>query len=585
MLSQRALSIQRRMKIVAVLSLLIIAVLILRAYDLQILNGEAHYLKAKSQTVASITMEPERGRLLDRHQVPIAVTVKADSLFARPQSMTPEHRKEAAEKLSVLYPSQAAQFQRLLNGRSVFVFLKRKLSATDMQEMQAFNILQIPGLGLTKEMDRYYSMEDSFAASTLGYVDMDGNGRLGVEKIFDNILKGEAIEIKGIRDANRNIGYGISSYVPGEAVGHSLVLCLDNVIQRIADRAIAAAVERTEAKQGVVVVMEPSTGDVLAISQYPTFDPNHYSSFPASRLHNLAIEYPFEPGSTMKVVTIGAALDLNLVKPTTVYHLGRGSIHIGGYTISDSHHYNADTSMTVEDILVKSSNIGALLVGQTLGAKNLHGALSAFGFGKRTSIALPYESPGILRDYRKWMPVDTANISFGQGVSVTVMQVAQMTAAIANDGVLLRPRLIKGVVTPDNEFIPADTIDEAPVRAMRAETAQLMRRMMSSVVGAGGTARKAAIEGFAVAGKTGTAQKFDTTIKKYSKKLWTSWFLGMVPAEKPRLVAVVMIDEPGGKFYYGGDVAAPAFKDIVQETLRQWGELAVAPQQKDVAVP
>ena len=437
-------------------------------------------------------------------------------------------------------------------------------------------VLDIPGIDVMQEHARFYPYT-TFAAPILGYVNIDGVGKLGVEKSFNDLLRGEKITLSGVRDARRKIGLGLSDFDLGEAVGHSLVLTIDKTIQYVADKAIRDAVEKAEAQCGIAAVMDPRTGELLAISQWPSFDANRYSTYPIANLHNAAVEYVFEPGSTMKIVTIGAALDTGVVKPDDQFSLNKGTYSITNITIHDSHHYKEETFMTVEEILVKSSNIGTVKVAEQLGPKKLYEYLTAFGFGQPTGVALPSESRGLLRHYSKWMPIDFANIAFGQGLNGTVMQILQMTAAVANDGVLIPPRLIRGVVTPGGEFIEADADASEQRRVLKASTARTMRSIMVNVVGDEGTASKAAIEGVKVAGKTGTAQRIDPETKRYSKKLWSSWFVGMAPADQPSLAVVVMIDKPSSGHYYGGDVAAPPFREIVSEILRLRGDLAVDP--------
>ena len=577
MLSKKSQMIRLKMKVVALFAFLLIGLLVFRAFDLQIMHGHHHEKKARSQTIASIILEPARGEILDRNLDALAISVKAESLFARPRQVT--DKKLAHEKLAEIFAGKSRLLKNRLDSQSAFAFLVRKLPPDDMERVVFSGVLDIPGIDVMQEHARFYPY-NTFASPILGYVNIDGVGKLGVEKTFDDLLRGEKITLSGVRDARRKIGLGLSDFDLGEAVGHSLVLTIDKTIQYVADKAIRDAVERAEAKCGIAAVMDPKTGDLLAISQWPSFDANRYSTYPIANLHNAAVEYVYEPGSTMKIVTIGAALDAGVVKPEDKFSLNKGTYTITNITIHDSHRYKEETFMSVEEILVKSSNVGTVKVAEALGAKTLYDYLKAFGFGERTGVALPSESRGLLRHYSKWMPIDFANVAFGQGLNGTVMQVLQMTAAVANDGLLVPPRLVRGVVTPAGEFVEADPDTSDQRRVFKASTAKTLRSIMVNVVGDEGTASKAAIEGVKVAGKTGTAQRIDPETKRYSKKLWSSWFVGMVPAENPSLAVVVMIDKPSGRHYYGGEVAAPPFREIVSEILRLNGDLAVDPMQE-----
>ena len=368
MLSKKSHMIRLKMKVVATCAFLLVALLIFRAFDLQVLHGEDHYKKAQSQTIASIVLEPARGEILDRNLNPLAISVKAESLYVRPRQVT--DKKAALKKLSALFPDKKHVFEKRLNSQSAFLFLERKLPPDDMERVVFSGVLDIPGIDVMQEHSRFYPYT-TFASPILGYVNIDGVGKLGVEKSFDDLLRGEKITLSGVRDARRKIGLGLSDFDLGEAVGHSLVLTIDKTIQYVADKAIRDAVEKAEAQCGIAAVMDPRTGELLAISQWPSFDANRYSTYPIANLHNAAVEYVFEPGSTMKIVTIGAALDTGVVKPTDEFSLNKGTYTIANITIHDSHRYKVETFMTVEEILVKSSNIGTVKVTEALGPKKL----------------------------------------------------------------------------------------------------------------------------------------------------------------------------------------------------------------------
>ena len=419
--------------------------------------------------------------------------------------------------------------------------------------------------GLIKENKRYYPQK-TLASHIIGFTNVDQEGLGGIELQFNESLKGEYQYISGIRDASGN------EICTGEVVqakmaeGNRIVLTIDANIQHIVEAELEAGVKRYSAAAGYAVVLNPKTGDVLAMANYPFFDNNNYSSYSANARLNNVISSPFEPGSVMKVFTVAAALEEGIVTPQTQFDCQNGEMKIGSRTIRDAHPHGV---LTVEEIIKYSSNIGAAKIGLKLTGNKLADYLKRFGFGRPTEITLPAESRGIFPNFEKWPDISVATVAFGQTVAATPLQIAAAFGAIANKGVYVSPRIVDRIVDSRTGL----TIKEFGVtrreRVMSPDTALKMIEMMKRVTEEGGTGMRARVEGFNVAGKTGTAQKVDSVTKGYSdKRIGT--FAGFVPAEDAELVIVVSIDEPVGEVY-GGVVAAPVFSAIASRSLKYLG--------------
>lgn len=527
-----------------------------RAAQLQLVAGEGYAQVAERQATTQSRVRAKRGAIKDRHGSELAITVDVDSVYAEPRRLGGE--RSWLPKLATILKEKPAKLEKKLQSDKAFVFLKRRV---DPATAEAVRGLGVPGLSTQPEPKRFYT-NVSLAAHVLGFASTEGEGRAGVERSLDERLLGKVVETEGLRDA---LGRPVAneSYVPDRVLeGADVTLTLDKEIQHAAEEALRATVEKYQAKGAVAVVLEPNTGDLLALASYPTFNPNNLAGTSNDQQLNRAVSQVIEPGSTMKMVTIAAALEEKLIRPDQKIDCEGGKWKVGGRTIGDANHKYGE--LTVAEVMKVSSNICAAKIGLELGAERLHDWLFRFGFGEKTGIELPGEIRGLIRPAKDWRTIALANIAFGQGVSVTPLQVAQAASVIANDGLLVPPRLVKSVEPKSGA--PEVYAPEPGQRVLSAETARAVRRMMIEVTEDGGTAIAARVPGFAVAGKTGTAQKIDPVTRAYSHELYISSFVGFVPADRPEVAILVLIDEPKGA-YYGGVVAAPAFREIAVAAL------------------
>lgn len=524
-----------------------------RAFYLQILQHEDLVKRADKQHQHKVDLTPARGSILDRNGTTLAESIHMDSCYAEPKRI-----KDVDGTAGVLAPILGVPKSELVSRLSVnksFTWVERWLApevATRVKNMK------LPGIGFAPESKRFYpNME--IAAHVVGFTGRDPNGLEGIELKYDSTILGNTGYMITERDAlGRNISIK-NTVIKDSSPGKSVVLTLDKTIQFIAEKELAKAVSDSGAKAGMALVMESDTGRVLAMANYPTFNPNAYSRYSLAQLRNHVVADSFEPGSTFKVFTIAAAVDAGIIKPTDMYNCENGVYQYAGKTIHDDHPHSR---LSVSEIIKYSSNIGSAKIGLRMGGDKMFTYLNNFGFGGRTGIDLPGESSGSLRHHLSGL--ELANISFGQGVSLSAMQLVTGLSAIANGGNLMKPYLVEQVL--DDKGIVVQKFEPQVVRrVISPETAQKMTKMMETVTGEGGTGTKAAMDGYRVAGKTGTAQKVDPVTHTYSAKRIGS-FVGFVPSDKPKLTIAVIIDEPQG-VKYGGVVAAPAFKGIAQNSL------------------
>lgn len=531
---------------------------VVRAAQLQLLDHEKYESIVERQATLSASINAKRGVIKDRHGAELAITVDVDSVYVEPKRIDPSERVAIARELAkVLGLSEKAIAAKLSKDRS-FVYLKRRV---DPQVAAKVRAMQKPGIGTMPEPKRFYANRE-LAAHVLGFSGEGGEGKAGIEKTLDGDLRGKSYEVPGLRDA---FGKAVlkEGFVPHSVLeGADVVLTIDRQVQFTAETALAQAVSQAKAKAGMAVVLEVKTGDVLALASYPSYNPNSMKGATPDHQLNRNVNALFEPGSTMKMVTIAGALEDQLLQPTDRIDCEKGSMRIGRRTIGDSHKGYGE--LTIAEVMKVSSNVCSAKIGLEMGSERLHHWLKMFGLGDRTGIELPGELKGLVRPAKDWREIALANIAFGQGISVTPLQVAQAALTIANDGVRIAPRVVKEIVDKTGRKTTPER--PAPIRVLSEKTAREVRAMMVEVTKKGGTAEVAAIPGFEVAGKTGTAQKIDPVTRAYSHELYTSSFVGFVPADAPELAILVMIDEPKGA-YYGGVVAAPAFRQIALAAL------------------
>jgi cell division protein FtsI (penicillin-binding protein 3) len=527
------------------------ALLLGRAVYLQGLNND--FLQAKGESRYSRVMEvpANRGRILDRNGEALAISTPVKSIWAIPGEAAPGGRQLA--RLAALLAMPPAEIERRLadTGRD-FVFLKRQIAPETAERVAS---LHIPGLFQTREYRRYYPSGD-VVAHVLGFTGADDIGQEGVELAFQERLAGRPGSRRVIKD---RLGQSVEDLESIKAAqdGNDLTLALDTRIQNLAFGQLKAAVAQNRAKAGGVVVLDVDTGELLALANFPTYNPNNRSRLAGAQLRNRAVTDTFEPGSTLKPFTIALALEAGRVRPESVIQTAPGTLSIGGATIRDAH---IERALTVAQVIQKSSNVGAAKIALGLSAESMWEMFRDVGFGAAPGLGFPGEATGKLRPYRSWRPIEQATMSYGHGISVSLVQLARAYSVFARDGELVPLSLVR--------------VDAPPVgrRIMAAKTARAVRAMLELAVNRDGTAPRAQIMGYRVAGKTGTAHKQENGA--YAADRYVSSFVGFAPASHPRLVVAVMIDEPSAGRYYGGTVAAPVFAQIMAGALRA---LDVAP--------
>jgi cell division protein FtsI (penicillin-binding protein 3) len=550
------------------------------AYRVQVEDAAEWRETAERQRQHRLHVEPKRGTIFDRNGTALAVSVEVPSVSVDVVEML--HGIEAADaqeamlrdastKLALGLTLPVNEVYEKLSTKRRFMWLKRRISGDETAFIRDLgdpkkNLHPIAGLSIEGEGHRYYPGRE-LAGAVLGFVAPDGAGKDGLELALDEDLRGHAEDLSGLRDRTGHLLFSQANPQADAFAGHDVALTLDEGIQHIAESELDAAQSTYETKGGALVVMDPTTGEILALASTPGYNPNDYGASDVDARRDRAVTDRFEPGSVMKVFTIAGALAAGTLSPTETIYCEHGVYKLGPVTIHDTH---LNDWLTPTQILAKSSNIGALKIGLKLGEAGLYASFRRFGFGEPTGLPLPGEASGVLRPRgRAWFDVETANASFGQGVSVTAVQLATAFAAIANGGKLLEPLLVHSITDARGEVVK-ENVTHVRREAIPASTAHMLSEMLVAVTEDGGTAVEAAIPGFRVAGKTATAQKVDPATGKYSSDKFTSSFVGFVPAEHPRLVVAVVLDEPMIG-HYGGDLAGPVFRRVAEQSLRYLG--------------
>ncbi|HET6284976.1 MAG TPA: penicillin-binding transpeptidase domain-containing protein [Polyangia bacterium] len=537
-----------------------------RAYNLQVLEAEHLRTMAEEQYLREIELPPRRGRILDRNGAELASTADVDSIYCNPRRFV--NVGEAARRLAAVLGLDRRELEKKLSQKRFFAWVKRKVTP---DEVTAVKSLNLPGVAFTREPRRFYPNR-TLAATVMGHAGSDGRGLDGVEMALDRYLHGSSSSVQGVRDAlGRDLFVEGMSDAPN-GVGDDVVLTIDRYLTFVTERSVTAAAARHRAKAVIAIMMDPRSGEVLAMTSVPTYNPNDPGGAALEGARNRAITDAFEPGSTMKTFTVAAALEAGVVRADDRFDCMMGRMMVGKYAIHDTHPYGV---MTVAEIFSHSSNIGVTKIARRLGREQLAEALANFGFGLPTQIGLPGERAGIIRPVAKWGDIGFANVAFGQGLTVTPLQMVSAVNAIAGGGVYRQPRIVARIVRRDGTVeVPEARADR---RVMSERAARVMTGIMRGVTETGGTARQAAIDGYPVAGKTGTAQKVSNG--RYDPDKWVSSFVGFAPADDPRIALMVIVDEPQGE-HRGGAVAAPIFKEIAEQSLRY---LHVPPSNEAVA--
>jgi cell division protein FtsI (penicillin-binding protein 3) len=527
-----------------------------KAFKLQILQHEEMVRRAERQHQRAVPLTPARGAIMDCNGNNLAVSVEMYSCYGEARHIKDVEGTAAALAPFLEVPQQ--EIVRKIRASRNFVWLERRIPP---ERATRIRNLKLSGIGFAPETKRFYPNSE-VAAHVIGFTGVDPNGLDGVELKYDSVILGNTGFLMTERDAlGRDIAPQIA-LVTNSSPGKNVVLTLDKNIQYITERELSKAVTSSGARNGMALVLEPDTGRVLAMANYPTFNPNAYFRYSQTELRNRVVADSFEPGSTFKVFLIAAALQERLVSPTDAFNCENGSYTVATHTVHDTHRHGR---LSVSDILKYSSNIGAAKIGFRLGSERLSHYLRNFGFGERTGIDLPGESPGNMRSKQRWFGIDLATISFGQGISASAIQLASAISAVANGGSLMKPYVVERILDDNGNELQRFG-PQVVRRVISPDTAAKVTRMMETVTAEGGTGTNAAVEGFRVAGKTGTAQKADPVSHRYSASKRTASFIGFIPADRPRLTILVVIDEPKTS-PYGGVVAAPAFHGIALKTL------------------
>jgi len=535
-----------RSRVLAVTAFLGVASLALmaRAVDLQFFNKDFYQKQGNSRYLRELPIATSRGMITDRNGEPLAISTPVESVWANPSELAlhPDRFEQLAKALGIPAKDLAGEIGK--RSSKEFMYLRRHLNP---DEAQAIVALGVPGVFSQREYRRFYPLGEVMA-HVLGFTNVDDRGQEGVELAFDYWLTGKPGAKRVIRDLKGRIVENVD-LVRAAVPGRDLVLSIDRRIQYLAYRELATAVHENNASAGTAVILDVHTGEVLAMVNVPSYNPNARTDNRPSAHRNRAATDVTEPGSVMKAFTIASALETGNITPNTVFDTNPGSMELAGHVIHDTHNHGV---LTVTGIITKSSNVGAAKLSLQMTGAHMYDMLHRFGFGQTTGSGFPGESAGVLPNGKSWSTIQKATIAYGYGVSVTALQLAQAYAAIGNGGRLLTPTFVKGGETPSRAVLDP-------------QVAHKIMAMLETVVAPGGTAPNAAVLGYRVAGKTGTARYAGGG--GYSK-IYDSLFVGLVPATNPRLVMVIMVHDPKGSVIFGGLVAAPVFGKVMDGALR-----------------
>jgi len=552
-----------RVCFIGVLVLVLFTLVSYKALELQVLDRERAFKIAKKQHHGSSKLLPRRGKILDRNMKELAVNVDVKSVYVNPGDVkdTVDISKTISKSLDI---PQKTVLSRASSKRS-FVWLKRLVDPEVTEELES---LDLEGVGFVEEPKRIYP-NGHLLGQVMGFTNIDSTGIEGIEYRFENMLIGKPGNIILKRDAyGRKIIHNpdiVSDFDEHNMSGHDIVLTIDSQIQHIVERELKEGIEAMNAEKGMALLMNPETGEILAMASYPFIDPNSYGKYPEANRRNLPIWYTYEPGSTMKVFLAATALEEKKANPDTLFDCEMGRRKIGAKVIRDVKPYG---TIKFSDVVRVSSNIGASKIGELLGREKYHSYLKKFGFGDKTGIDLPGESGGRVLSPRKWGKIELATISFGQGISVTALQLVTALSAIANGGYLMEPYIIKKIIDSDGRVV-REKRPEVRSRVMSYDTSYQMKLIMEKVVEEG-TGKRARMKGFSVGGKTGTAQIPDPRNGGYYKDRYIASFIGFAPTDDPKIVMAVVVEAPKNKTH-GGSVAAPIFKQIAEKVLFHMG--------------
>ncbi|MFC1883765.1 penicillin-binding protein [Thermodesulfobacteriota bacterium] len=534
-----------------------------RAYQLQVLEKDKLVSIAKNNYRWIVNIPPRRGAIYDREGNELALSIEVKSVYAHPYKL--RDKKKCARLISTILEKDYKAVLVKLKKPKPFVWIERRI---DPRKALKVMDLGLEGIGIVSETRRYYPAKQ-IAAHVIGFSGIDQQGLEGLELEYDKQLKGPGRKLVQMRDAMARPFFTKGIESPGSGP-HHITLTIDKDIQYKAEQELKSAVASANAEGGHCVVVDPGTGEILAMAVFPDFNPNSFTRYEPFHWRNRCITDCYEPGSTIKAFLLAASLQAGAVTPETKFDCEQGKLRIGRHVIHD---VKKQGILTVSEIIRRSSNIGAVKIGMKLKYEKFYEYLERLGFGMKTGIDLPGERSGLIRSVDEATTIDQANLFFGQGMSTTSLQMAMAISAIANGGKLMRPFVVKSVVDDSGR----EVIKNSPKmerRVISEKTAKEVSRILEGVIAEGGTGLRASIKGYRAAGKTGTAQKVDSATRGYSTDKYVSGFMGFVPVVHPKLAIVIMIDEPKGN-PYGGVVAAPVFKEVVKWSLNKMG---VSPQ-------
>jgi cell division protein FtsI (penicillin-binding protein 3) len=531
-----------------------------RLVYLQVIEKSFLTHKALKQQQEVILLPSRRGTIYDRDGNELAVSVEADSLYGVPENV--QDARAVAMTLAPALGVSRKSLEEKLEGTKKFVWLARKVPPDVQPRIRTDGDME-GVLGWLYDSRRYYPQKD-IAAQILGFTGTDGKGLEGLEREYEGYIGGLQGKAITERDGAGREVLALDERKNSPRPGYDITLTINEKVQYMAEKALDEVMEKFKPISATAIVMDPNTGEVLAMANRPGFNPNNWSGYPSQDWKNRAVTDLYEPGSTFKLVTASGALEEGVVRPTDVIDCGNGEIEVAGRVIHAAE--NEGGRLTFSEVIQKSNNVGTIKVALKLGPQRLFKYAKAFGFGEKTGVDLPGEAGGKLRDISKWSGLSVASVAIGQEVSVTPLQMLTAMNCIANGGSYMEPYLVSEIKGADGTVIMKRNPTKVRQVVSKAAAAKL-RDILSTVVEEGGTAVSANIKGYQVAGKTGTAQKFDRAAGRYSKTKYYASFVGFCPAANPRVSAIVVLNEPHGGAYYGGVVAAPAFKEIVEQAL------------------
>ena len=525
-----------------------------KAVYLQIFCGPWLSQKAANQYEESFKSSEKRGTIYDTNLKEMAVSVDVTSIAAHPGQI--KNAQAMAKSLAGILKIDSKELIKKLSSDKKFVWIKRRVTP---KETEAVRNLKITGIDFIPEHNRFYPNK-MLSAQTLGFTNIDDHGIEGIEFYYDAHLRGSTSKFTVLKDALGR-GFDAEKRRVSKFRGNNLILTIDSTIQYIAEKALEEAVTEFSAKSGMAIIMAPKTGAILAMAHFPFFNPNAFNGFDKKLWRNRILTDHFEPGSTMKIFSAAAAIESGNAFPNSIFFCENGAYKIGQEVVHDTRPYGW---LSLQQIIKHSSNIGAVKVIEITGSESLYKTLRDFGFGSKTGIDCPGETSGSLSPFKQWAKIDAGTISFGQGISVSALQLASAASAIANEGLLMKPYIVQAITDQNGRLLKS--FEPRTVRRVVSEkTARTLVRIMQTVITKGGTGVKAAIEGYSVCGKTGTAQKIDEN-GEYSDGKFISSFVGFAPAEKSEVAILVVIDEPQDQ-HYGSIVAAPVFRKIAHKIL------------------